>query len=333
MKKKVLPLLLALLLAFSVSAGAALAAPQASVATQTQQKGTLLDILQNNERVVTMLALVEAGAFADNLEQGGPFTVFVPTDEAFDAFDAMTSEPNANLTEILLYHVVRGHYTVDDIRNHETLTSLMGSHINISVQDNSVVLDNNARIVDTSTEASNGIVHFIDTVLIPNIGTQTPTTAPTTTDESVTDAEQDVTVEGAASVLATLEGDGRFTTLINLLNQTGLIDMVRNAADMTLFAPTDDAFAELPPERLEQLTADVSEEGELYHILRYHIVGDSLTLNQIATDRYIPTLEGRPLIVETDEDLAVFLNGNRLSQRGIQASNGIIHVVDQVLNP
>jgi uncharacterized surface protein with fasciclin (FAS1) repeats len=73
--------------------------------------------------------------------------------------------------------------------------------------------------------------------------------------------------------------------------------------------------------------------GALNTILSYHIVGDRLSINQIATDEYIPTLEGRALAVTTDEDVQVYLNGRPIQSFNILSTNGVIHVVDEVILP
>jgi transforming growth factor-beta-induced protein len=128
-----------------------------------------------------------------------------------------------------------------------------------------------------------------------------------------------------------LEEDGRFTTLLSLLETADLgLNLDNPAQDYTIFAPTDDAFAKLSDELMEQL---MNEPATLETILAYHVIGDSLSINQIANDDYIPTLEGRPLIVTTDASNNVSLNGTPLESFNIVASNGVIHAVDTVLMP
>ena len=351
-KNKKFFVVITLLLVLLVAAGGALALPTATTARQEQQ-GNVLDVLRGDDRFETMLALVRAGALADNLDHGGPYTVFAPTDEAFTAFEAMTERPGANLTEILLYHVVNGRYSVSDLRNHDSLTTLLGDHIDISEQGDTIMLDNQVQIISTSIEASNGVVHVIDTVLIPKLESQEPE-APTATPADATPeatpgvvtatlvatpVQPGVTVTPAAptdetNTLDFLDRDGRFDTFLSLLDSANLTSRVRDADDMTLFAPTDEAFEALSSERIDELLSDVSEGGELDHVLRYHMVGDSLNSNQIATDNLIPTLDGRPLFVDLDEEGQILLNGaRRIVQADIQTANGIVHVIDSVLIP
>ena len=82
---------------------------------------------------------------------------------------------------------------------------------------------------------------------------------------------------------------------------------------------------------IDEWTAD--PEGALNTILAYHIVTDRLDINQIANDDFLPTLEGRPLIVTAGENKSVFINGYPITTFNMRASNGVIHVVDGVLTP
>ncbi|MFZ1398976.1 MAG: fasciclin domain-containing protein, partial [Candidatus Promineifilaceae bacterium] len=201
------------------------------------------------------------------------------------------------------------------VANRSTLPTLMGENLDIAVDAGSVVLNDDAGLVSTDIQASNGTLHLIDTVMLP------PVNSIFTSNEG---SPED-------TLNRVLEEDGRFTTLLSLLQMTDLdIDLDNPATDYTIFAPTDAAFNNLSDELMEQL---MNEPDTLEAILSYHIVGDSLSINQIATDDYIPTQEGRPLIVTTDDSNNVSLNGTRVENFNIVASNGVIHAVDTVLMP
>ncbi|MCA9962329.1 MAG: fasciclin domain-containing protein, partial [Anaerolineales bacterium] len=101
--------------------------------------------------------------------------------------------------------------------------------------------------------------------------------------------------------------------------------------DYTVFAPTDDAFAALPAGTIDALLAD--PKGALTDILLYHVVGDSLSRDQIATDNTIFTLNGKALVVNHSGSNIVDISGAKLLITDIQASNGVIHVIDRVLIP
>ncbi len=116
-------------------------------------------------------ALTEAGLI-ETLKSEGPFTVFAPTDEAFakipaDELDAILADKEL-LTSILTYHVVAGKVMAADVVKLDSATTVQGSDIVIDVSDGVKV--NNANVVKTDIKSSNGVIHVIDTVLVPNAG-------------------------------------------------------------------------------------------------------------------------------------------------------------------
>ena len=118
----------------------------------------------------TLVAAVKAADLAETLSGSGPFTVFAPTDEAFAKLPAGTVESLlANpdkLRDILLYHVVPGKVSASEVVNLNRATTAQGSDIAIMVADGSVMIDN-ASVIATDIETSNGIIHVIDTVILP----------------------------------------------------------------------------------------------------------------------------------------------------------------------
>ncbi len=131
---------------------------------------TVVDIAINNG-FNTLVAAVQAAGLVDTLSGEGPFTVFAPTDEAFAALpegtlDALLADPEA-LAEILTYHVVSGKVLAADVVGLTSATSVQGSDIAIEVVDGGVVLNGSANVVTTDVEASNGVVHIIDAVILP----------------------------------------------------------------------------------------------------------------------------------------------------------------------
>jgi transforming growth factor-beta-induced protein len=285
---------------------------------QVDEAQTLLNVIQANPQLGDFEALIKAAGLADNLEKDGPFTVFAPTDAAIASLETFSAGSEATVTEILLYHIINGQYYSQDLSNYGTLPTLLGEHVAITVRGGQIILNdmnNSVAITMTDVEAENGIIHIVDTVLMP------PVNSLITTDKG----SREHTID---EVLA---ADGRFTTFLSLLESTSLHSKLANLADThTVFAPTNDAFAKLSEEQLNQLLANPQE---LETLLTYHLVGDTLGVNQIATDDYIPTLEGRPLIVTIDENLQVRLNNQSLTEFNIIAANGVIHVTDTVLMP
>ena len=119
----------------------------------------------------TLLAAVKAAGLVETLQDKGPFTVFAPTDAAFAALpagtlDGLLKDPAA-LKKILLYHVVSGSVTADKVVGLTSATSVEGSPIAISVKDGTVYLNDSAKVMTADVMASNGVIHVIDTVVLP----------------------------------------------------------------------------------------------------------------------------------------------------------------------
>ena len=284
-------------------------------AAQTETSQSVMDVIRSNEELEDFETLIDAVGLADNLEQDGPFTIFAPTDAALANLEVLAANSEATLTEILLYHVVNGRYNGPAVANRSMLPTLMGEAMMVEVDAGEIQLNDEASLTTTDIEASNGVVHVVDTVLLP------PVNSLLTTDKG----------SRANTLDQVLTEDGRFTILLSLLDSANLdIDLDNPAQSYTIFAPTDDAFAKLSEEQMDNL---MSDPDTLEAILSYHLIGDELGINQIATDDYIPTLEGRPLIITTNSNQQVLVNGEQLASFNTVAANGVIHAVDTVLMP
>ena len=121
----------------------------------------------------TLAAALEAGGLVETLKADGPYTVFAPTDEAFAKLPDGTlemlllPENKDKLVEILTYHVVAGKVTAAEVVTLQTATTANGSDVAIRVVDDTVFI-NDSRVVATDIGASNGVIHVVDTVILPN---------------------------------------------------------------------------------------------------------------------------------------------------------------------
>jgi uncharacterized surface protein with fasciclin (FAS1) repeats len=152
------------LLTLTLSAGTLLAAPAMS-------DDNIVEIAVANGNFTTLVAAVQAAGLVETLSGEGPFTVFAPTDEAFAKLPAGTVEAllkdKEKLASILTYHVVAGKVMAADVVNLESATTVNGQDVEIKVWDGKVMIDG-ATVVMTDIEASNGVIHVIDTVILPN---------------------------------------------------------------------------------------------------------------------------------------------------------------------
>ncbi len=131
---------------------------------------TIVDIAASDPNFSTLVALVQEANLVDTLSAEGPFTVFAPTNEAFAKIPEETlsqiREDQEQLTQILTYHVVEGRVMAEDVANLTSATTLQGGTLNIDFVDDSVMI-NDATVVQADVEASNGVIHAIDMVLMP----------------------------------------------------------------------------------------------------------------------------------------------------------------------
>ena len=217
------------------------------------QSNTIVDIAAGDDRFETLVAAVTAAGLVDTLAGEGEFTVFAPTDDAFAKLPAGTVEALLNdipaLTNILLYHVAPGEFTAADVVALDQIGTVQGSPISIEVTDAGVFLNGNAQIIITDIQASNGVIHVIDTVLLPPSG----------------EAEAPELTNSIADIAA---ANGNFDTLVAALGAAGLDGVLDSEGAFTVFAPTDAAFAALPAGTVEALLNDIPT---LTSILLYHV--------------------------------------------------------------
>ena len=159
--------LLGLLLALAAACGTA---EETAPAEPEPPAATIVDIAVGDGRFETLVAALQAADLVETLQGDGPFTVFAPTDDAFaklpEGTVAALLEDIPALTDILLYHVVAGTVMAADVVKLDAATTVQGGAVTITV-DGDTVRVNDAQVVITDIQASNGVIHVIDTVLLP----------------------------------------------------------------------------------------------------------------------------------------------------------------------
>lgn len=273
---------------------------------------TIAGIVLNSPIHTTLLSAVSAAGLVETLATGGPFTVFAPTDDAFAALEAavpgiideLLSDPTGALTQVLLYHVVAGATFSGDLTDGQEITTLQASGQTVTVTlDGGNVFINDAQVIVEDIEATNGVVHVIDAVLVPE--------DETTIWDVVVESDVHTTLE-AAVLAAGLDGP---------LNNLDL--------ELTLFAPTDDAFAALGT-AVDDLLLDPT--GALANVLLYHVVGGAALSTDLSDGLEVLTAQGETVTVTiTGEN--VFINDAQVIVEDIETSNGVVHVLDAVLLP
>jgi uncharacterized surface protein with fasciclin (FAS1) repeats len=136
------------------------------------------------------------------------------------------------------------------------------------------------------------------------------------------------TLAGAADIVDTAVSAGQFNTLVQAVKAAGLVDTLKGEGPFTVFAPTDEAFAKLPPGTVEALLQD---KDKLTQVLTYHVVPGKVTAAEVKPGA-VPTVQGQSLSVRS-EGGAVMVDNARVIQPDVMASNGVIHVIDTVVLP
>ena len=295
--------------------------PAAAAASPEAEPSTIVEIAVADGRFGTLVAALEAADLVEALSGEGPFTVFAPTDDAFAALPEGTVEALLEnipaLTDVLLYHVVAGDVKAADVVTLESAETLQGGFLSITVEGD-VVRINGAQVVIADIEASNGTIHVIDAVLLPP--------AP---DEAAAEPTEEPAAEQPGTIVDIAVADGRFTTLVAAVQAAGLVDALSGDGPLTVFAPTDDAFAALPEGTVEALLEDIPA---LTEILLYHVVAGDVKAADVVTLDLAETLQGGSLSISVEGDV-VRINGAQVVIADIEASNGTIHVIDAVLLP
>jgi transforming growth factor-beta-induced protein len=301
---------LALLVVAAVAPAAIGASASASTTSRLGGDRNIVETAVAAGQFKTLASLLTKAGLADTLATGGPFTVFAPTDEAFAkvpkaTLDALAENP-AQLKSVLLYHVVSGRVAAADVVKLSSAKTLEGRSLAIKVVDGTVYIDG-AKVTTTDVMASNGVIHVIDSVLIPKAAPAAP----------------------AKNIVQTAIAAGQFKTLASLLTKAGLAGTLQRKGPFTVFAPTDAAFAKVPKATLAALAKN---KAKLRAVLLYHVLKGKVTAAQAMKLRTAKTLNGKPLAIRLSGG-KVLVGGATVTKADVTASNGVIHVINKVLIP
>lgn len=312
----------------AVSSGGVANAASKKVAVKPAKaaKKDIVDTAVGAGSFKTLVAAVQAAGLVDTLKSAGPFTVFAPTDAAFAklpkaTLDGLLADKKA-LADILTYHVVAGKVLAKDVvkLNGQSAVTVNGAKVAIAVSGGKVTLNGNVNVLTTDVLASNGVIHVIDTVLLPP-----PTPKPAaTTPPATTPALKDI--------VDTAVANGSFKTLVAAVTAAGLVDTLKGAGPFTVFAPTDEAFAKIPKATLDGLLAD---KKALTDVLTYHVVAGKVLAADVVklNGQSAKTVNGASVAIAVTAG-KVTLNGNvNVVLTDVVTSNGVIHVIDAVLLP
>lgn len=268
----------------------------------TPTEPDIVDIASGNEDFSVLTdALVETG-LVEALGGPGPFTVFAPTDDAFAPLsDVVAGLNEEQLTEVLQYHVLAAQVAATDLEPEQIVTSLSGEELFITFTDGTVSINNGAVVIDPDILASNGIIHAVDGVLLP---------------------------DAFGTLVDNAQKRYFLTALVEAVVEAGLADTLADPdAEFTVFAPTNEAF-----EAVSGATADLTAE-ELANILLYHVVEGSIESGDLQPSQTVTTVNGAEITI-TLGDEGAFINGEtEITRVDAVGTNGVFHVIDSVLLP
>ena len=203
---------------------------------------------------------------------------------------------------ILTYHVVPSNVMAKDVVELTNATTLNGQRVDVRVTDSGVTIDG-ATVVKTDIACSNGTIHVIDAVILPN----------------------------TEDIVATAVKAGSFKTLAAALDAAGLVEALQGDGPFTVFAPTDEAFAALPEGTVASLL-EPQNKAKLAAVLKYHVIPGRVYSETAAAGAEVVTLQGQSIHARSANG-KVMINEANVVQADLETSNGVIHVIDRVLLP
>jgi len=315
-------------------------------------KSTPKNIVETAQDTEALSSLVGALLKADESESTnlvgtlsgeGPFTVFAPTNDAFadllsglDNYDSLedfaTDEDRAVLATILTYHVIAGTAAFStDLNNGQMIATVQGEEVTVNIDGDVFIQDAtavDAKVVIADVEASNGVVHVIDKVLVP---------------QAIIDAINAVEMEALGTLVDIVVATEPLSILEAAVIKAGLVETLNSDGPFTVFAPTDDAFVELlgilgdDYHSLEDF--DTPEEMSLLKdILLFHVIPNATVKAADLSEGAVPTaLENNAIDIIASDGTFVIEDASAvnatITATDIMASNGVAHTIDKVLLP
>jgi len=287
-------------------------------------KPSIVDIAVGNEDFETLTAAVVAAGL-DGALSGGSWTVFAPTDAAFaklglDETNIADAFTKAELTDILLYHVLTAPVSSEEAKASQgDIVMGNGKIAGLKYFDGSLYLNDDSKVVAADILASNGVIHVVDTVILP----PWPRTADDSADMGSSEAA------GSSSIVDIAVNDGRFNTLVAAVVAADLAGALSDGS-WTVFAPTDAAFAKLGLD--ETNIADVFTKEELTDILLYHVLTAPVSSEEAKANQCDIVMGNGKIAGLKYFYGSLYVNDDsKVIIQDILASNGVVHVVDTVI--
>lgn len=286
---------------------------------------SIVDIAVADGRFDTLVSAVVYTGLADALSSG-EWTAFAPTDDAFaklglDESNITSAFSKAELTDILLYHVLEGAVNSEAAKaSVGDIVMANGKIAGLKVFEGNIYVNDDSKVIIPDIMASNGVIHVVDTVILgpwPRGEEEAP---------AVGGGDE---VAAGNTIVDIAVNDGRFDTLVAAVVYTGLADAL-SGGEWTVFAPTDDAFAKLGLD--ESNITSAFSKAELTNILLYHALEGAVSSDKAkASVGDIVMANGEKAGLKVFQDNLYVNDDSKVIIADVAASNGVIHVVDTVI--
>ncbi len=272
---------------------------------------SIYEIAKADTSFSILVAGIDKAGLKTTLSGTGTFTVFAPNNAAFRKLDLSVEEINSmtdpqeieEMKNVILFHALGSKVKSTDLSNTyvPTLFTVNGNGVSLKTSINPVKINGYANVLTANIEASNGILHVVDELLIP----------PTVVDIAV--------------------NNGSFNALVSALDKAELVSTLEDGENLTVFAPTDNAFSAINF-KLEDFTKE-----SLTPILTAHVLGTQVRSAQIQNNQEVTTLNDKVKLT-FNTSMGVKFSGGKTSDISVttadlQATNGVVHVINKVILP
>jgi uncharacterized surface protein with fasciclin (FAS1) repeats len=268
----------------------------------------IVQVASSNAEFSTLVAAIQKAGLQTTLEGAGPFTVFAPTNAAFTAagitdLDDFTAD---QLRPILLYHVLSGEKMSAQLTSGPQTTQSNNANLYLTAGSSGVSVNGNATVTQADIDASNGVIHKIDKVLMPPTGT----------------------------VVQIASSNPEFSLLVKAVTKAGLASTLSGAGPFTVFAPTNAAFEAAG---LNSTAIDNATVETLTKVLTYHVIATRVFSSDLANGT-VQTVQGSNVTIAITTNAATVKgmmnsSASNITATDLIATNGVVHVIDQVLMP
>jgi len=282
----------------------------------------IVDVAVADSNLSVLVAALQRADLVSALQADGPYTVFAPTDAAFqalldsnDSWNSLDDIPVETLKSVLLFHVISGEVKAADLSNTYVNTLSTGPNdemLSLQIEvDGAVEFNGDSKPIATDVMASNGVIHTIDKVMLPaNVVTLA------------------LNNSGFTSLVAALTDSRHTTDFVSLLKEDG---------PYTIFAPTNDAFQALLDSNDSWSSLADIPIATLEAVLKYHVfAGGNVQSDELSDDQEITMFDGNIVTVDLSSGAKLDTSSGQsvvISLTDVQGTNGVIHVVDSVLLP